>query len=133
MKQIATILGKLLDIASNTGRWLKVLIFVIVCGGVFTIGAVYFSKTKTTKCEDCSPSKAQVQQLIDALIQVRTGVKELAAATNYIMDEETISFMYASYDTIPKKKKPTQVQVKAGLMISKLDSIILKHQKQSKQ
>ena len=131
MKQIVIILSKLVNIAQNTAIWLKVLIFVIVCGATFTIGA-YFSKVP--KCEDCSEPKAQVQQLINALIEVRKGIKELAAtSTQYIMDEPTLQYMYASYtDTIPQKK-PTQVQVKAQVMVSKIDSIILDAQKKQVQ
>jgi hypothetical protein len=64
MKQITTILNKLLVIAQNGKVWLRVLVFVVVATGCIIVGAVYYSKSK---CEDCRPYQKIAQDLITAL------------------------------------------------------------------
>ena len=112
----------------NTNRWVKFIATVIVIGLLF----IYFTRSKQKPCESCQPYKDQTQQLINALIEVRTGVKALAENTSYYpMDEQPIA-MYASYDSTPKKR-PTQMQMKAGVMVGKIDSILRSIQQQQRQ
>jgi len=135
MKQLFLILGKLTEIARSTTIWLKVLILVVVIFG----GAILIFKNKQKSCEDCTPfkqiaqqSQEQTQQLIKALIEIKKDVKSVAENTKYEMDsEQPITYMYARYDSIPRRKrKQTQQQIKLGLISTKIDSIIYRVQQQ---
>lgn len=123
MKFISTILDSIKSLSQNTAIWIKAIVLILVLGGVFTVGAIYFSKTKVVK-EDCSFLKSQNTELIQALIHVKDGLKELTVS--YMMDEQPTQVMYASFDTIPKKKKLTQTQVKATGLMKSIDSILIK-------
>ena len=46
------------------------------------------------------------------------------------MDDQPLTVMYASYDSVPKHKRPTQQQIKLGAEVMKIDSIIRNAQMQ---
>jgi hypothetical protein len=121
---IAKLLEGVKNIASNTAIWVKSLVFIVIVGGTFTIGAISFSETKVQK-SDCTSYIEENRLLINALIEIKRDLTPITT-TSYVMDEDFISFMYASYDTIPKEAKPTQHQIKVKAVLSKIDSILLK-------
>lgn len=123
MKKIQALLNSLLVASASTGRTVRLIALILAVGGAFTIGALAFSKTKIKPCEDCGYYKKQANELLEALIGIKKDIKEVAAQISYPMDESTIRFMYASYDTVPKKKQ-TQQQIKLGAIATKIDSII---------
>jgi hypothetical protein len=131
VKYITSILNAIKDIAMNTGVWIRVLLMTMVVGFL----VIYFTRVKQKPCENCQPFKeestfykGQVTQLLDALIGTRKVIQDLAASpTSYIIDQQNPMFMYAVYDSVPKrKKKLTQQQVKAGMALKRIDSIIVR-------
>ena len=133
MKFLATILTSIYNTTVNTNRWVKFIATVVLLVGSFVIGANYYTKAKVKPCEDCGFFKAQNAELLEALIGIKKDLKEVAQSTRYIMDEMPITAMYASYDSVPKKKQ-TQQQIKLGAIANRIDSILrVQQQRQAKQ
>jgi len=130
VKKITDILGQLLLIAKDAGVWFRVLVFVIVGTICVVIGAVQFSKTKVKK-EDCTYYIEQNKTLISALIDIK---KELQPAQHTSFAGTESNFIFASFDTVPKKQTQKQVQqmqqAQVRKVLSKIDSVLLNIVKQ---
>ena len=131
MKFISSILDSIRQLSANTGVWIKAIVLIIVLGGTFTIGAVYFSKTKV-KTQDCSFYISQNKELLDALIGIKKDISAVSN-TSYLMDNNsTVMMWYAAYDSAPRKRQ-TQQQMKLQKVVGKIDSIIMRMQQQMQQ
>lgn len=112
----------------------KVMSIILI--GLLTYSTVRIFEAKKS-CEDCGFYKKQNNDLIQALIGIKGDMQKMEAANTsyYPMDELPLTVMYASYDSIPKKKQ-TQQQIKLSVSIkkevSKIDSIINAAKQQQK-
>ena len=129
MKFISSILDSIRQLSTNTSVWIKAIVLILVLGGTFTVGAVYFSETKV---KDCSFYISQNKELLDALIGIKKDIKSVSS-TYYLMDANSqVMMWYASFDSTPRKRQ-TQQQMRLQKVVSKIDSIIMRVQQQMQQ
>lgn len=88
--------------------------------GLLTFSLTKIFEAKSGKKEDCTYYVEQNKQLIDALIDIKKDLQ--AGVTSYHLQPELI--MFASFDTIPKRKRMNQYQQAQQRVIYKIDSIL---------
>lgn len=109
MKNVAAILGKILEIAKDAKTWFRVLVLVITGFA----GAILFSKTKK---QDCSECQSQLSGVITFLNNMKS---EMAIEPDHVKRKairEPISVSVIVPDTTPINKK----------RITKIDSLLQK-------
>lgn len=114
----------LLKAAQNKIIWLRFVVLV----SVFFIGAILFSRTKTDSkgSETCEKQRGE---LIQALIDIR---RELEPAKAVSLSARPDAFIYAIFDTVPKRQQQQVQQRQVQKVVSKIDSLLLKYKQKSK-
>lgn len=105
----------------------KLLTAFIAAFGLVSALLIINAKGKATiKCEDCQPFKEQNKELISALIDIKKDLVSVQSTSFNQLQPELI--MFASYDTIPKRKiQQSQMQKVQQRVINKIDSLILRY------
>lgn len=104
----------------------KLLTAFIAAFGLASALLIINAKGKAVKCEDCQPFKEQNKELISALIEIKKDLVSVQSTSFNQLQPELI--MFASYDTIPKRKTPhSQMQQVQQRVINKIDSLILRY------
>lgn len=119
MGVLADIKDLLKTVASNqrVAKWF-VIILIVVCGAAF----FYYKNIYRPKPEsDCTFIKQQNKELLAFILEAKKQVEQLAQPTSYL--PKGSSFIFASYDTIPK---PKTAQQKLTVLLSKFDSVLNK-------
>jgi hypothetical protein len=119
MKQIATILGKLLEIAKDAKAWARVLVFVIIGTVCLVAGAVAFSKTKVKK-EDCGFCISQLKEVNETIKLILSDGKTIPATYNDTIIKpmtgkekiETLRKLSLKLDTLLKKDSINKLKSK---------------------
>ena len=114
----------LLRAAQNKIIWLRFVILV----GVFFTGAILFSRTKTDSkgSETCEKQRGE---LIQALIDIR---RELEPAKPVVsLSARPDAFIYAIFDTVPKRQQQQVQQQQVQKVVQKIDSLLLKYKQKS--
>jgi hypothetical protein len=103
-----------------SSRIFTVLVIVLLTGSGFIL-------RKGGKKDDCSYFKDQNSQLVNALLEIKRSVNELAAQpTSYV--EQSTGIVLASFVPIDTTKPMSQMQQKQSLynISRKIDSLLLK-------
>lgn len=105
-----------------SSRLFTIIVIVALGVGFYFLYPLLHAK----KADDCAYFKEQNQQLVNALLDIKSNIKSLAEPTSFTGTLDAI--MWATYtDTTRKPMKASQYQEALRKIDQKIDSILLKN------
>jgi len=98
------------------------LMLIVIAAAIYFVYPVIRPAKKEVVKDDCTYYIEQNKQLVNALIDIKKDLQASVTTSYNQLQPELI--MFASFDTVPKRKRMNQYQQAQQRVIYKIDSIL---------